>query len=80
MSDQKQLEGGGGVVMSWHEAWHVLVLASVLIGAAALALLLLAPLVFESYPASLRRARPLLTGLAVLGLVLLLTEWLVVHG
>jgi hypothetical protein len=66
--------------MSWHEVWHVLVLASTLVGAAGAAILLLAPVVFETYPASLRRARPLVVGLIVLGVALLLVEWLVVHG
>ena len=66
--------------MSWHEVWHVLVLASTLVGAASAAILLLAPIVFETYPASLRRARPLVIGLIVLGLVLLIVEWRIVHG
>jgi hypothetical protein len=66
--------------MSWHEVWHVLVLASTLVGAASAAILLLAPVVFETYPESLRRARALLIALSVLGLVLLVVEWQIVHG
>ena len=66
--------------MSWHEVWHVLVLAATLLGAASGAILLLAPFAFDAYPEGLRRARPLLLGLVVLGLVLLIIEWQVVHG
>lgn len=65
--------------MSWHEAWHVLVLSSALFGAAGLAILLLAPLVFDSPPPGLVRARPLVLALIGLAAVLLGLEWLAVH-
>jgi hypothetical protein len=62
-----------------HELWHVLVLASTLFGAAAAALLLLTPLVFEAPPPGLARARPFLVGAIALAVVVFSTEWLVVH-
>jgi hypothetical protein len=66
--------------MPWHEVWHVIVLASTLLGAAGGLLLLIAPLVFEPLPEGLKRGRPLIVGLVLLALVLLAIEWLVVHG
>ena len=65
--------------MSWHEAWHILVLASTLFGAAGLAILVLAPLVFDTPPPGLARARPLVLALIGLAVVLLAMEWLAVH-
>lgn len=62
-----------------HTIWHVLLLASTLLAAAALAILLLAPLIFEGRAPGLERARPLLLGLVAAALVLLALEWLVVH-
>jgi hypothetical protein len=66
--------------MSWHEVWHVLVLGSTLLGAAGGVILLLAPVVFETYPEGLRRGRPAVLGVVVLAGVLLAIEWLLVHG
>ena len=66
--------------MSGHEIWHVVVLASTLFAAAGLAIVLLAPLVFESPPPGLTRARPLVLGLVVAAALLLAAEWLGVHG
>jgi hypothetical protein len=65
--------------MSWHEVWHVTVLTSTLLGAAGGLLLLVSPVVFESRPEGLRRGRPWVVALVALALVLLATEWLVVH-
>ena len=65
--------------MTSHIAWHILVLGTTLMAAAGVALLLLAPLVFESPPPGLTRARPLIWGLAVGALFLLLVEWLGIH-
>jgi hypothetical protein len=65
--------------MSWHEVWHVTVLASTLLGAAGGLLLLLAPLVFEEVPRGLRRGRPWIGALVALALILLAIEWLIVH-
>lgn len=64
---------------SWHEVWHVTVLAASLFGGAAVALVLLAPLVFETEPEGLARARPYLLGLGVFAGLLLAAEWLGVH-
>ena len=65
--------------MESHEVWHLIVLGSTLMGAAGLAILLLAPLVFEEPPPGLRRARPLIAGLVALAAILLAAEWLGVH-
>ena len=66
--------------MSGHEIWHVIVLASTLFGAAGLAILLLAPLVFESPPPGLAKGRPLVLGLVGAAVALVMAEWLGVHG
>jgi hypothetical protein len=65
--------------MSFHRAFDVVVLVATLLGGAAGAMLLIAPLVFESVPARLRESRRLLICLVALGLVLFLLEWLVIH-
>ena len=65
--------------MSAHELWHVVVLASTLFGGAGALILLVVPLVFESPPEGLARARPLVLGLILLAVVVFLGEWLVVH-
>lgn len=62
-----------------HELWHVAVLASALFGGAALALVALAPLVFDQAPEGFVRARPYLLAVGGFGAVLLLVEWLAVH-
>lgn len=66
--------------MSGHEIWHVIVLASTLFGAAGLLILLLTPLVFESPPEGLARARPIVIALIGAAAVLVAVEWLGVHG
>ncbi len=63
----------------WHEVWHVTVLMASLFGGAAVALVLLAPLVFDSPPEGLVRARPYLVGLGAFAALLLAAEWLGVH-
>ncbi len=63
----------------WHEVWHVTVLATSLLGGAAVALVVLAPLVFDPAPEGFRRARPYLLALGGLAAILLLAEWLGVH-
>jgi hypothetical protein len=63
-----------------HRLWHVAVLAVALVGAAGLAIVLLAPLIFEARSAGVERARPAVMALAVAAAVLLLVEWLLVHG
>lgn len=63
----------------WHEVWHVTVLATSLFGGAAVALVLLAPLVFDAAPEGFVRARPYLLGLGGLAAILLALEWLAVH-
>ncbi|HEX2294521.1 MAG TPA: hypothetical protein VHN37_04355 [Actinomycetota bacterium] len=62
-----------------HEIWHVAVLAASLLGGAAVAVVVLAPLVFEPPPEGLARARPYLLGLGGVAAVLLAAEWLGVH-
>ncbi|HEX2059079.1 MAG TPA: hypothetical protein VHI71_12015 [Actinomycetota bacterium] len=64
---------------TWHEVWHVSVLAASLFGGAAVTVVLLAPLVFEAPPEGLARARPFLLGLGGFAAVLLGAEWLGVH-
>ena len=62
-----------------HEVWHILILAVALLAAAGAAILLLAPLVFDSPPPGLARYRPaLLTGIAV-SAALIIVEWTWVH-
>lgn len=63
----------------WHEIWHVTVLVTSLFGGAALALVALAPLVFESAPEGFARVRPYLIALGGVAGILLLVEWLGVH-
>ena len=62
-----------------HEVWHVTVLAASLFGGASVAVVLLAPLVFEAPPEGLGRARPFLLGAGAVGGILLALEWLGVH-
>ena len=64
---------------SWHEVWHVAVLATSLFGGAAVALVVLAPLVFDPPPEGFVRARPYLVGLGAFAALLLAAEWLGVH-
>jgi hypothetical protein len=63
-----------------HEVWHVVVLAATLLGATGLALVVLAPLLFEDPPPGLTRARPVLLALAAGAALLLLAEWHAVHS
>lgn len=62
-----------------HELWHITVLVVTLIGGAGIALVALAPLVFDSTPPGLRRARPVVLAAAAVAGVLLVIEWTVVH-
>jgi hypothetical protein len=62
-----------------HEAWHIVVLVSVLLGAAGALLLALTPLIFVTPAPGLRRAKPLVMGLVALAVGIILVEWLVVH-
>jgi hypothetical protein len=57
----------------------VALLGSTLFGAAGLVILLLVPLVFDSPPPGLARARPLLLALVGVAIVLLGMEWLWIH-
>ncbi|MFN2593351.1 MAG: hypothetical protein ABR579_00500 [Actinomycetota bacterium] len=65
--------------MDGEKAWHVVLLVLTLFGVGSLAILGLAPLVFEEPPASLARARPILIGIAVAAVLGLLLEWKVIH-
>jgi hypothetical protein len=62
-----------------HEVWHVVVLTFTLFGLAAIALLMLASLVFEEMPPGLARARPWLFALITCAGAVLALEWTVVH-
>ncbi|MQB00003.1 MAG: hypothetical protein GEU78_06870 [Actinobacteria bacterium] len=65
--------------MQAHQLWHLVVLGVTLLAAAALAILVLAPLVFDGTPPDLARRRPLLLGLIALAALLLAAEWLFAH-
>ncbi len=65
--------------MSLHELWHVTVLASTLFAAAGLAIVLLAPLVFDPPPPGLTGARALVFVLAGVAVLLLVAEWTTIH-
>ena len=65
--------------MGGHEVWHLLVLGSTLLAAAAGVILVLAPLVFDGTPPELARRRPLLLGLIGVAALLLVGEWLLAH-
>jgi len=63
-----------------HDVWHVVVLVATLLGATGLALVLLAPVLFEEPPPGLIRARPIVLALVGGAGLLLLVEWLGVHS
>lgn len=65
--------------MAGHQLWHLIVLGSTLFAAAAVAILVLAPMVFDGSPPELARRRPLLLGLIGVAAVLLVAEWLFAH-
>ena len=60
-----------------HEVLHVSILASTILGAASLALLVLWPALFDSAMPVLARA--VATGAVVVAAVLFLVEWRLVH-
>lgn len=62
-----------------HELWHIVVLVSALLAAAGAVLLAAVPLVFESPPPSLGRARPVVLVLVGFGAAVVLVEWLWIH-
>lgn len=66
--------------MDLHELWHIVVLAATLLAGAGLAIVLLAPLVFEPPPPGLAKARPLVLVLVGAAGLVFLVEWLVLHG
>ncbi len=57
-----------------------MVLLGTLMGAAALGILLLGPLVFDEAPAGLRAARPFFLATVAFAGLLLVLEWRGVHG
>lgn len=62
-----------------HDVWHVLVLGSILFAAAGLAIVGLAPLVFEQPPPGLVKARPYVVAGCVVALILYVVEWQGLH-
>jgi hypothetical protein len=62
-----------------HEAWHIFVLVSVLLGVAGAVLLTLVPLVIVPPPPGLSKARSLAVALLALAAAIVLVEWFVVH-
>jgi hypothetical protein len=62
-----------------HEAWHIVVLVSVLLGAAGAVLLALTPIIFVTPAPGRRRAKPLVMGLVAVAVGIVLVEWFVVH-
>jgi hypothetical protein len=63
-----------------HGLWHAAVLGSTLLSVAGLAIVVLAPLIFDFRPPGLSRARPYVLALAVTAAGLLAAEWLFAHG
>lgn len=63
----------------WHQVWHVAVLATSLFGGAAVAVVALVSLAFDSPPAGFVRTRAYLLGLGGFAAFLLVVEWLAVH-
>ena len=59
--------------------WDVAVLVTTLLALAGVAIVALAPFLFEAPPRGLVRARPIVFALVGLAGALLLVEWLVVH-
>jgi hypothetical protein len=62
-----------------HEVWHIMVLAATLFAAAGAAILLLAPLVFDTPPEGIAKYRPALLAATGAAIVLVILEWTVVH-
>jgi hypothetical protein len=58
----------------------VVVLSTTLVAAGGAAIVVLAPLLFEDRSGALNRARPVVLGLVVAAAILLVSEWMVVHG
>ena len=61
------------------QAIHVFLLVMTLMAGAAVALVVMGPLLFESPPPGLTRARPALLAFAAVSLLLLVLEWKVGH-
>jgi hypothetical protein len=61
-----------------HQSWHILVLATALLGAASLVILLLGPLLSE--PSTERGGpRKVWRALVVAGIVMVAAEWWLIH-
>ncbi len=61
-----------------HQVWHVLVLAAALLGGASLVILLLGPLLSESFTDD-GRSRRVCRALVAAGIVMVATEWWLIH-
>jgi hypothetical protein len=62
-----------------HEVWHITILAATLFAAAGAAILLLAPLVFDTPPEGIAKHRTALLAAIGAAIVLVILEWTVVH-
>jgi hypothetical protein len=67
-------------VPPWHQMWHVAVLATTLLAAAAAVIVWLAPLLLEPGSGIRGRARRPVGLLVAVAALLLAVEWLWVHG
>ncbi len=65
--------------MGSHEWWHLFVLGSTLMGAAALVIVGLYPLMFGQETSGSSRWRKIALGLVGVAAVLLIVEWLAIH-
>ena len=61
-----------------HEVWHILVLAAALLGGASLVILLLGPLLSESFTDD-GRSRKVCRAFVAAGIVMVAAEWWLIH-
>jgi hypothetical protein len=61
-----------------HQVWHILVLAAALLGGASLVILLLGPLLSEAFTDD-GRSRRVCRALVAAGIVMVVTEWWLIH-
>jgi hypothetical protein len=66
--------------MPWHQIWHVAILGTILVAAAAGVIVWLGPLLLDWRGGALPAARRLMLVMLGLALGLIATEWFVIHG